>query len=434
MLRSRLGPQELRLLRRVGAGSDRAFLVGGIIRDLALGRESHDLDVAVEGDVAALARGLGGELRIHPAFATATIEFESGVRLDLAATRIESYAAPAALPRIRPASIEQDLWRRDFTINAMAVRLTRTGLGALLDPCGGLHDLRKRRLRVMHGLSFIDDPTRAFRAVRFAAELGFKIAPRTEASLRLAARVDLFSRLSSARLRRELRLIFEGLRPGDALRLMRRLGIWRTGLPPINLPDAIHAQLNRVSSVVQRFANGGTGESVSRWIVSLGLLLRETSAARVDRFLDRLQPSRRERSLLRKAPADLRRIESRLAVSRRLKASEIFGACRELPTETLLMVAMAAPSLPARRRVRSYLERLRGISTAIDGTDHTGFISHRHSNRDRARPSRHPDERSRRDTVPEKAVRQQSHRHSVARGARGSTNGSRALITAAQTS
>src|SRR5512134_2481200 len=165
-LDSLIGIEELRR----AAGNEPAYLVGGAVRDLLLGRTRTDLDLAVDGDVGAIARALGEDVTTHERFGTATVRVGDLV-VDLARSRAESYERPGALPAVTSAPIAEDLARRDFTINAMAVPLT--GKAELIDPYGGLEDLRVGVLRVLHERSFVDDPTRALRAARYAARFHF---------------------------------------------------------------------------------------------------------------------------------------------------------------------------------------------------------------------------------------------------------------------
>jgi len=167
------------------ASADPVYLVGGAVRDRLLGRDRSDLDLVVVGDAAALARSLGAEpLAEHARFATAKVELQ-GHEVDVAAARTETYAHPGALPDVAPAdSVEADLGRRDFTINAMALPLR--GAAELIDPHGGREDLERGLLRVLHPRSFADDPTRAIRAARYAARFGFGLEPGTERLLRAA--------------------------------------------------------------------------------------------------------------------------------------------------------------------------------------------------------------------------------------------------------
>lgn len=222
-------------LREAAAGTP-AYLVGGAVRDLLLGRPRADIDVAVEGDVDELSRRLGGAVRIHPRFATATVRVD-GLEVDLAATRSETYPRPGALPEVRPAPLSEDLARRDFTINAMAVPLGSEA--RLIDPHGGVGDLERGELRVLHSRSFADDPTRALRAARYAARYSFALEPETERLLRDA---DL-SAVSGDRVEAELRKL--AAEP-EARRGFERLAEW--GL--FELPEGARELVDAAAAVV----------------------------------------------------------------------------------------------------------------------------------------------------------------------------------------
>jgi tRNA nucleotidyltransferase (CCA-adding enzyme) len=217
-----------------------AYLVGGAVRDLLLGIEGADLDVAIEGDTEVLAGLPGFELEREGLFLTGRLE-RDGVRIDLAQARAESYPHPGALPEVRPAPIEEDLARRDFTINAMAVPLS--GERELLDPHGGVNDLRAGLLRILHPASFSDDPTRALRAARYAARFGFDLEPETARALPDA---DL-STVSDDRVQNELTRAAAEPDPAAVLRLIRQWGI----LPSLDpeAPERV-AEVLRVASAV----------------------------------------------------------------------------------------------------------------------------------------------------------------------------------------
>jgi tRNA nucleotidyltransferase (CCA-adding enzyme) len=179
-------------VRRIGALADekgvKVALVGGVVRDILLGSGSFDIDLVVEGDAIALAtacqKAWGGRLTVHRRFGTATFEGEGGFKCDLATAREESYRRPAVLPDVRPGRLEADLARRDITINAMAYGLSAGVKGTLLDPFGGQEDLTRRAIRVLHDKSFVDDPTRILRVIRFEQRLKFRLESRTLALLR----------------------------------------------------------------------------------------------------------------------------------------------------------------------------------------------------------------------------------------------------------
>src|SRR3989304_1183911 len=212
-------------LRGLGGGKGlRLYLVGGAVRDLLLERPSLDLDLVVEGDALALLPDLGwqGRLRRFPPFGTAKLMGE-GWSLDLASARKESYPQPGALPRGGPGTLQDDLFRRAFAINALAVDLSPPSLGGLVDPFGGRQDLEKGLIHVLHERSFQDDATRILRAVKYAARFGFRLEARTR---KLILRdKGYLETISGERLRREVVLILEEDMPERALALAGRLGI-----------------------------------------------------------------------------------------------------------------------------------------------------------------------------------------------------------------
>ena len=212
-----------------------AYLVGGVVRDLLLARPRLDIDVVIEGDVAALADAPGFVLESGGRFLTGKLSL-GGAEIDIAQARAETYPQPGALPEVTPATINQDLARRDFTVNAMAIPLA--GNAELIDPHGGLDDLRAGTVRVLHDRSFIDDPTRALRAARYAARFDLELEPRTEKLLRAA---DL-STVSDDRVQGELRRIAAEPDPAKAVSLIVEWGI---------LPSIDPAAPERVASVVE---------------------------------------------------------------------------------------------------------------------------------------------------------------------------------------
>ncbi|HEV3479127.1 MAG TPA: CBS domain-containing protein, partial [Gaiellaceae bacterium] len=214
---------------------DGVYLVGGTVRDILLGEPNFDVDVAVEGDAIALARSvadaLNGRVRAHSKFGTAVVVYGDDQRIDVVTARTEFYDAPAALPSVEHATIREDLFRRDFTINAMAVSLKGEDFGRLVDPFNGRRDLEAKTIRVLHNLSFIDDPTRIFRAVRYENRYGFRMDGHTVALARACVEMNLVGELSSARLRDELQALLDEERVGGAILRMHELGIDRAIQP-----------------------------------------------------------------------------------------------------------------------------------------------------------------------------------------------------------
>ncbi len=220
------------------------YLVGGPVRDLMLHRRSWDLDLVTEGDVEALATGVaeavGSKAALHRRFGTATVKFE-GARLDLATARRETYARPGALPTVMSGTIEEDLGRRDFTINAMALGLSGRHNGQLLDPSGGLDDLTKGVVRVLHQRSFVDDATRIFRAVRYEQRLGFRLESETRRRLLDALDDGMLATVSADRLRHEIELILAEDVPVRTLLRAGELGVLHSLYTPLKEAEWIRA-------------------------------------------------------------------------------------------------------------------------------------------------------------------------------------------------
>src|SRR4030042_1801045 len=185
-----------------------AYLVGGFVRDLILKAKNLDLDIVVEGNGIKFAEEfsfrLGAKLIRHKRFATATLILRSGIKLDIASARKEFYPKPAALPQVIPGNLRDDSYRRDFSINAMAIGLSGKDAGRLIDYFHGQEDLRSKKIRILHSLSFIDDPTRILRAIRFEQRYNFKIEPDTLKNLKKAARLKMLEKTEPQRLRDEL--------------------------------------------------------------------------------------------------------------------------------------------------------------------------------------------------------------------------------------
>lgn len=211
-------------------------LVGGCVRDMMLEREPFDWDIMVEGDIGPVLQT--GEYLFktvktvrHAAFMTATLHFPDGTFLDVVTARTETYPKPAALPKVTKASILDDFKRRDFTVNALALHLSPDKWGELVDPFNGKADVEKGVIRVLHDLSFVDDPTRIYRAARYAGRYGWAVEPHTDALVREAVRGGRPALLSPARRRNELIHLLNEPDPAPALKLLWDWGVWRFWSP-----------------------------------------------------------------------------------------------------------------------------------------------------------------------------------------------------------
>lgn len=283
-----------------------------------LGQPVRDLDLAVEGDGVAfgkaLARPLGARPRVHERFGTVALELGDGSRVDVASTRAETYESRGALPRVTPAPLARDLARRDFTINAMAIRLV-PGRPALLDPLGGARDIEKKLVRMLHRGSPVDDPTRALRAVRYANRLGFRIEARTRGWIDRAVRTGAFEAVSGDRLRRELRLLFAEENRARAVALLCSLGLERGIDPVLSCGPGALRSLRRAEKIAARHP-GMTG-----WLLYLLAWAGRLKPAQAEALARRLSLAGEERKRLLGWPAalaQLRREATRITPSRAL--------------------------------------------------------------------------------------------------------------------
>jgi len=299
---------------------DGVYLVGGTVRDILLGEPNFDVDIAVEGDAIALARAiagvLGGRVRAHDKFGTAVVLYGDGERVDVVTARTEFYDAPAALPTVEHASIREDLFRRDFTINAMAASLQAEDFGRLVDPFGGRRDLEAKRVRVLHNLSFIDDPTRIFRAVRYENRYRFAMDDHTLGLARACIELGLVGDLSSARLRDELVALLDEEHAGRSILRLAELGADR----------AIHPQLAADAETVELrdrlvSLDGELSLGIPPWRLALVALARRMSA---DVILDWLSKLKLQR-------ADAERVAEAVTVGPRLAERLLDGPA--LPAE-----------------------------------------------------------------------------------------------------
>ena len=206
------------------------YVAGGLVRDLLLGYDNVDLDLVVEGDGIALAEKLAeklfGRLKAHPRFRTAEISLPGGMKVDVATARVEFYEYPAALPQVESSSLRQDLYRRDFTINAMAIALNPDRFGELIDHFGGEKDLQEGLVRILYNLSFVEDPTRMLRAIRFEQRYQIQIEAQTLALLQEAVEQRVLANVSCDRIRCELNHIFEEVQAAKMLERINELGLW----------------------------------------------------------------------------------------------------------------------------------------------------------------------------------------------------------------
>jgi tRNA nucleotidyltransferase (CCA-adding enzyme) len=327
-------------------------LVGGAVRDLLMGGRPSDLDFVVEGDAAALAARLGGGLRVHDRFGTSTVTLD-GFSYDFARARTETYPAPGALPLVAPASLADDLVRRDFTVNALAIALGPPAPGHLSAAPLALEDLEARRLRVLHEGSFIDDPTRLLRLVRYASRLGFSIEPATRTLAREARRTSALQSVSGARIGTELRLLAREPDPLAAFAALRELDLDSAIHPAFGIGDVALA-----SAALELLAQAGRRDRLV-----LALAARAVPERELAELLESLSFEAGDRDAILAAATRADALAE--ALSKAGSPAQIARAAGGAGPE---LVALAG-ALGPRRAALDWLTRLRFVALEIGGAD-----------------------------------------------------------------
>lgn len=352
------------------------YAVGGFVRDLILKVRNLDVDVVVEGDAIAFAQHLAAcsdcRVRAHEKFSTAVVVFADGFKLDLASTRTEYYLEPGALPTVEDASIKLDLYRRDFTINTLALSLNRSSYGEVLDYFGAQRDLHDKAIRVLHNLSFVEDPTRILRAIRFEQRLGFTLGMQTRQLLCSAVQTGFLERVSPLRLFNELQIILSEVNPVDALVRLDELEVLREISPHLRLDPEARSYCVQAAKVVNWFELLYTGEEMSSWLVYFLCLVGHKSRPEVEALCHRLQvPVRWDRILIDELQhaRDAFRVLEREHRAGAIADSRLAYLLDKLSIEMLLYGMARTAVEQIRLKYSHYITRLRGVKPLLNGWD-----------------------------------------------------------------
>ncbi len=381
MLRAKLPARLVSLLKEAGELADRldvsAYVVGGFVRDLLLGIENLDVDLVVEGDgiafARALARASGGRVKVHERFGTAVVVLPDGFKVDVATARTEYYEYPTALPTVERSSIKKDLYRRDFTINTLAIRLNSRFFGQLIDFYGGQRDLKEKTIRVLHGLSFVEDPTRVFRAIRFELRFGFHVGKETLALIKGAVKMDLFHRLSGHRLLDELKLLLSEREPRRAVSRMAELDLLRFIHPKLVWSPRLEELLAGVEAALDWYRLLYLDRPMHSWLVSMMALLEMLPARAVRDLLKRFPFTDQETEKLKAARFALRGLLRRLAKQPPPRPAETARLLTGLADETLIFIMAKDKSESVKRQISAYLTMYRHVKPWLTGRDLQGM-------------------------------------------------------------
>jgi tRNA nucleotidyltransferase (CCA-adding enzyme) len=381
LMRKQLSPRSIEVLHDLGRTADQlelpVYAVGGFVRDLLLGHPNMDVDVTVDGDGILFAEtfctGHGCRVKSHHKFGTAVIVYPDGYKIDVASTRLEYYVSPGALPTVERSSLKMDLYRRDFTVNTLAIRLNNGYFGQLIDYFGAYRDLQDKVIRVLHNLSFVEDPTRVFRAIRFEQRLGFRIAKHTEDLIKNAVKMDFLEKLGGRRLLAELVQILKEKEPLRGIGRMASLGLFRFIHPALEYGKAMQETLEEVRYIVTWYDLLYLERHYQRWAVYFLAICETLSDDEFWGTCTRLAVSECYKEQLvemrRQGEELVTAMERRLGQQGRLENSEVYFFLRGLSVEVLLYLMAKSRNQELKRLISLYFTKLQALRTAIGGED-----------------------------------------------------------------
>lgn len=338
---------------------EKLYLVGGAVRDLMLGKGSYDIDLVVEGDGIGLAKALSGKigakLTVHGQFGTAKLEWKDKWDIDITTSRSETYALPGALPTVKPGNLKDDLFRRDFTVNAMAVPLTRDNWGKGIDFYGGRDDLKNKLIRILHEKSFVDDATRIWRAIRYARRLDFSIEEKTLGLLKRD--IPMLDTISGDRICYELECVFTEDAPEKVLSYASELGVLKK----------VHPRLKAGRWLTARFKKARELGVPDRETLYFALLTYNLGKIDLEKVIVFLRPNRTITRVLRDV-AKIKESQSTLARTK-LANSRLYHLLHSYSLTAIQAVTIATGSKITRERLNLYLNNLRLIKPSLTGED-----------------------------------------------------------------
>lgn len=357
-----------------------AYLVGGCVRDLLKREKNLDIDIVVEGDgiefAKKLSRQTSAKIRTHKRFGTARI-IVSNIRkngepisIDIATSRTEYYESPAMLPKVEISSIKKDLYRRDFTINTLAVKLNKKNFGLLIDFFGGQRDLKDKVIRVLHNLSFVEDPTRAFRAVRFSERFGFKLTKHTENLIKLAIKMNIFEKLSGSRIYDELILIFKETNPIRALKRLGDYNLLNVMHEKLSFTTSIESLLEAVHETIIWFDLLFLNEKYDKGIIYIMALMDNLKHEEIKEALKRLMVSKQIEEKIMQDRYSSHEILRKLNPDNPV---ETYHLLTGRTIESILFAMASSKDNDKKKAVSQFLLELRTIKPIIKGADLIGL-------------------------------------------------------------
>ncbi len=350
----------------------RLYVVGGFVRDLILGYKNLDIDLVVEEQAIEFAKILKKKLKCslitHTRFGTAILIMKDGFKIDLATSRTEFYEYPAALPTVQFSNIRNDLSRRDFTINAMAMGLNKDNFAKLIDFYGGRKDIKDKKIRVLHNLSFVEDPTRIFRAVKFEQRYNFKIDSQTEHLIKTAVDMDMFLRVAGERIRDELIPILSEKNPLKGITRMQQLHEFRFIHPKLKLGANEKRTIRKVSGYINWYQTV-SNEPIKKWLVYFICLLDKLDKKEIKKVTSNLVLSNADTEIIEWYNLNTKKISNNFTKKKTPRPSEIYKVLRGSSSEALLALMAKIGSRPAVAYIKNFICNYRDVKLKINGND-----------------------------------------------------------------
>jgi len=376
-----LDREMIQLIQTIGEVADTmdysSFAVGGFVRDLLLKKRNLDLDIVIEGDgilyAKQLARNLNGRCTTHERFKTAMVLLPNGFKIDIATARLEYYEYPAAMPTVELSSIKLDLYRRDFTINAMAIHLNPHYFGTLIDFFNCQNDLKQRTIKVLHNLSFVEDPSRIFRAIRFEKRMEFTISPHTKRLINNAVKMDLFGKIHDPRFLAELKIIFSEENPLPAIERLAEFGLFKFLWPDLRPYLKVDRRFMHILTQAQRaiswFRLLYLEDNCQNWMVYLLAIMGRSRMTELKAFCQRFDESLKTTDYLLQQKESADRAAHQFRRSKELKNSRIVALLEDIDIEGLLYLMAISRKNHIKKAVSLYVTTLRQIECSLTGLD-----------------------------------------------------------------
>jgi len=377
LLKERLPRRVIEIFKEFGDTADTlgyaAYLVGGLVRDILLKQENLDVDVVVEGDGIAFAREYAANhdvrVRSHKKFGTAVLIFPNGFKVDVATARMEYYETPAALPTVEISSLKMDLFRRDFVINTLAIKLNKRDYGTLIDYFGGQNDLKEKVIRVLHNLSFVEDPTRVLRAIRFEQRFGFKISKLSQTLMKNTVKINSFKDLSGRRLYLELKLILMENQPVQAIERMNQFDLLQFISPEIKYTKELQSLLESIVGVISWFNLLYLEEPFQPWKIYWHGLTSQLDKKEMKRLAQRMQMNELEKKRMVSQAMEINTVLSQIFKIRRDSNYAIYTLLSQYDTEILLYMMARTNNEQTKKWISFYFNDLRKVKVRLQGSD-----------------------------------------------------------------